>query len=266
MLPVSNVIATTYMDVCGTGRNRPCRFSCVNSDNISADYIVKFHGSIGPRIICEFVGSILAKTLGFNTPGIAIVHSDLRLAGVIPDAEARENFKKKSGPHFGSLDLGIGMSVMNPGYSLRGRALEQAVDIFAFDMLIQNTDRSGGGGAGKPNILFKGDDLFLIDHELAFSFINVLFPKEPWELRKEGLAERHLFYTQVKKHSTNNVVLFDRIIQSFSGIRLDDIQEALNALPSEWHDDRYVSKILSHFDKVLSNVDKFHRGLLEVFV
>jgi len=49
---------------------------------------------------------------------------------------------------------------------------QEAVDIFAFDALIQNPDRR----FSNPNLFTRGDSLLIFDHETAFSFLVALFP------------------------------------------------------------------------------------------
>lgn len=265
MFLIPEVVATTYMGVCGQGRNRPCRFSCVSNDNMSLDYVVKFFGSIDYRIICETVASIMAKKLGLNTPDIATVYCDPRIKSAIMDTEAKEAFGKAPGPHFGSLDLGSGVTEMNMGYSLSGRTMEQAIEIFAFDMLIQNADRSPVEGDGRPNILFRGEELFLIDHELSFAFINSIGAQDPWVLRGVGLAERHVFYSSIRKYSSDTSGLFDRFVTRIGDLGIEVVHEAIAAVPEQWKNELYFNKILFHFENIFANVGRFHKGLLEVF-
>lgn len=263
---VPNVVATTYMMVNSSGRNRPCIFSCVNEDSLSEDYFVKFHGAVGPLIICEFIGSLLGQALGVDIPPVAIVHIDEKMNSAIQDADARNKFQAKPGPHFGSRNIGQGFTVMNSGYSLTSDTIEQALDIFAFDMLIQNTDRSSSGAAGNPNLLFKGNQLVAIDHEMSFSFINFLGEVSfPWNLRETNLPQRHIFYSQLYKHAKNNTVSFDRFIQKLAGISPEYMDSVMQAIPPEWYNERYVKKIAQHMDLLLTNMGRFHRGLLEVF-
>lgn len=266
MIDIPNVFATTYMDVKSSGRNRPCAFSCVNHENTSTDYIVKFYSSIGSTIICEFAATLLGKKLGINVPDIAIVHTDYRLAPSIRDRIARENFEKKDGPHFGSQYLGPGFTVMNKGYKLSSDSLEQALNIFAFDMLIQNIDRTAAGTVGNPNILYKGHQLFAIDHELSFSFVNLIGGNpDPWNIRGSNLAQRHVFYTQLGKHAKNNTICFDGFIEEVSALPDEYMESVMQALPTEWYNEMYAEKIITHINLIRSNIELFQKGLLEVF-
>jgi len=56
--------------------------------------------------------------------------------------------------------------------------MQDTTEIFAFDLMVQNPDRR----KGKPNLLRKGDELAIFDHEMAFSFLYALVPNEyPWD-------------------------------------------------------------------------------------
>lgn len=61
--------------------------------------------------------------------------------------------------------------------------------MFAFDALIDNTDRR----VVKPNLLTGSDDLFVIDHELAFGFLRLVAQPPLWRDRLRFLREHPLF-------------------------------------------------------------------------
>ncbi len=266
MIEIAKVIAATYMDVKGTGRNRPCIFHCVDQENKSEEYIVKFYGAIRELVICEVSAALLGQALGINIPDIAIVYADQRLAQFIRDGEARENFKKEPGPHFGSHNLKNGYSVMSSGYNLANESLLEALNIFAFDMLIQNMDRTASGFTGNSNILYKGHKLYAIDHELSFSFINVLGGSpEPWKLRGSELVTRHVFYLPLRKHSESNEISFSKFLEKLAAMPDEYMENVMQALPSEWYNERYAEKIIAHISLIRRNIERFHKGLLEVF-
>jgi hypothetical protein len=57
-----------------------------------------------------------------------------------------------------------------------------AVNIFAFDALIQNPDRR----SANPNLFTQGDNIYVYDHETSFSFlVAVVKSAEPWNLEAE---------------------------------------------------------------------------------
>lgn len=267
MTTIPVVFATTYAGVCGTGRNRPCRFICINEQNKSIDYVVKFFGIIGSTIIFEVVAALLGKQLGIQVPEPAIVHIDQRMANNISDRIARENLLKNNGPHYGSRDLGTGLTIINKGYNLTNESLEQAINIFAFDMLIQNADRTIDGTVGNPNILFKGHNLYPIDHELAFEFVNLIgYSRQPWELRGSGLPQRHVFYRQLKRYAQNHEMYFESFVEKLHDVPSNYFDSVKQALPIEWYNELYLEKLNDYFDAVFDDIDLFHKGLLEVFI
>jgi len=78
---------------------------------------------------------------------------------------------------------------------------DQALKIFYFDLLIQNPDRTTVHG--KPNLFTTGLDLWVLDHELAFSFLDLIvgrLPTEPWEFNDSdrNMIEHHILFNQLK--------------------------------------------------------------------
>ncbi len=67
-------------------------------------------------------------------------------------------------------------------HSIPAAMWQTAVDIFAFDALIQNPDRR----YSNPNLFTKGDRVYIYDHEMAFSsLLDVLPTPEPWLLSSQ---------------------------------------------------------------------------------
>jgi hypothetical protein len=160
MLAVSRVPAQTFLKEISGGRNRPCLFSCLDREHYQ-EYVVKFHNQLGVGVICEFVAALLGQQLGLLIPPIAIVEISPRLVEAIPKAEIRELLTNTPGPHFGSLFQTGQYSPIPTGFVLPDELMSQALDIFAFDMLIQNPDRSRNIEHGNPNLLFNGEQLVL---------------------------------------------------------------------------------------------------------
>jgi len=73
--------------------------------------------------------------------------------------------------------------------------LDMGWQIFAFDVLIQNADRSHDAPK-KQNMLTNGKELLIFDHELAFGFVFDL----PFNRNKEPWIIRHLDKLWIEKH------------------------------------------------------------------
>lgn len=72
-----------------------------------------------------------------------------------------------------SLGLNFGSKVLYPASiwpvnrSIPEAMWRDAVNIFAFDALIQNPDRR----PENPNLLTQGDNVYVYEHETSFSFL-----------------------------------------------------------------------------------------------
>jgi hypothetical protein len=126
-----------------------------------------------------------------------------------------------------------------------------ACEVFAFDALVQNPDRK----VNNPNLLWKGEEIFLIDHELTFSFLyHIGPPTEPWRL--EGTAgdflNDHVFYRELKGQEID----LDRFQGALEAISDEDLVEAFDQIPRAWENDN-VSRISSHLMSVRDHAAEF---------
>lgn len=217
-------------------------------------------------MFCEFCGALTGQALGLNIPDVAIVEVDVRLMEVVgPQDENIRIEHWRTGPHFGSRYLGEGASVMQSGYRFSENSLTQAINIFAFDMFVQNTDRKTTGVAGRPNLLFRDDMLFPIDHDMAFSFVNLIGDPQPWDLRGQPLATEHLFYLPLRQHAATHPLEFDEFIQALTHLPQDHMDAVKQRMPNAWYNDRYFEKISAHISLIQSDLDRFQQSLKAVF-
>lgn len=93
---------------------------------------------------------------------------------------------------FGSAALPAGYMIVAPALPVKGPMLQRAADIFAFDTFVANGDRH----PRNPNCLVRGEDLAVIDHDLAFLMDAILFWKSPWVLgaAKAWLTQKSTFF------------------------------------------------------------------------
>jgi hypothetical protein len=100
-----------------------------------------------------------------------------------------------TGLNFGTQFL-VNLSAWPVDKPVSGQMQLAAMRIYAFDALIQNPDRA----FDNPNLGSRGDDLFVFDHEAAFSFLlNVIPSRTPWKLATEQYLERHVFAKSLKQ-------------------------------------------------------------------
>ena len=123
-----------------------------------------------------------------------------------------------------------------------------AVSIFAFDALIQNPDRR----FRNPNLFSRGDELVVFDHELAFSFIEALFPSaEPWLLSHFDLTE-HAFFRRLRRKEIDLTGFTARL----SSLPESVLPAILAEVPPEWNNEK-LARIEEHLVAVAGQAERF---------
>ena len=79
---------------------------------------------------------------------------------------------------FGSLKVPNQFTRRTLGHSVSESLKPKALAALVFDTIFQNPDRA----SKNPNRLVSGNQLFLIDHDLAFTHESVLNWEPPWEM------------------------------------------------------------------------------------
>src|SRR5580700_4235255 len=107
---------------------------------------------------------------------------------------------------------------------------QAAVNIFAFDALVQNPDRR----FSNQNLFTRGDEIFVYDHELAFSFLlDISATATSWRLDSQAYLTSHVFYGALKSKPIN-LSDFARSLSALAGSPLDAI---LTELPLAWNNE-----------------------------
>ena len=187
---ISQVTATTFHRFLGNGRTSPAVFTCEGPDLSASDqFVVKLRGGLERRergLSYELYASLLASHFDIQCPRPAVVLIERDLAEVIAeelsgDARRAQIIRDSIGLNFGSQFL-VNLMVWLVDKYVPSIMQAAAIKIFAFDALIQNPDRT----FNNPNLGSRSDDLFIFDHELAFSFLLGIFPSQtPWRLLTE---------------------------------------------------------------------------------
>ena len=149
-----------------------------------------------------------------------------------------------------SKDRLIVMGDVVDGYPLSNSIEQAATEIITFDASIQNPDRR----VSKPNMFIKGDEILIFDHELAFSFLELIGKiDDPWEQSAFSSCVRgHFFYRQLKGKS----LALERFAQRIKSMDDNFLRSLRSAVPGEWNDDK-IDDILNHLSKIVKNADKF---------
>lgn len=236
-----------------SGRTRPCLFFCGDeAGDINGEYIVKLKAGIesqGTGLSCELIASQLAMFLDIPTPEPAIIKIDSTLAEMVVEQELASKIKDSAGLNFGSKFITGGYDTWPIGMAIPVTLRQLAGEIFAFDSFIQNPDRR----AEKPNVLWKGEELYILDHEMGFSFIyEILSSARPWQITGLKFLRDHVFYRGLKGQTLN----LDRLVGAMEGITETQINELFANIPREWNSP-HIDKIKKHLTEILGHINDF---------
>jgi hypothetical protein len=251
---VRRVTATQFHRCMTSGRTSPVLCGCEDDlENRLDDYVVKLRGGLDRGeigLVCELVVSRLAPHFGIAVPEPALVLIDEDFAELVAAAEPQhaDRLRTSVGLNFGSRQLSdvTGWPVDK---WIPDATWQAAVNIFAFDALIQNPDRR----YSNQNLFTRINEIFVYDHELAFSFLEAILPSgTPWQLESQPYLTEHVFYRQMKK-KTINLDGFTSALAALTGAPLDTI---LAEVPLEWNNER-VSEIERHLRAVAGRAGEF---------
>lgn len=157
-----------------TGATRPCVFTCKDAtDQIVGDFVVKFRSEVRGQetgLLFEFLAAQLALRLGIPMPSPALIELDSLLADATPDIAIAGRIRASMGLNFGTCFLAPGYVTWRKNDSVPLSLHQTAIEIMAFDAVIDNADRR----QEKPNLLWKDDEMFVFDHEVAFAFTRLI--------------------------------------------------------------------------------------------
>lgn len=204
----------------------------------------------------ELIASLLASFLGLRCPEPAVVEIQPELVPWLMDRrpEMSRSLSSSDPLNFGSRYL-VDVSTWPPGRALPDSMRLAAAEIFAFDALISNDDRR----YNNANVLVRGDQIYAIDHEAAFSFLYLLSSNErPWEVRNRRSLCDHVFYHGLRKQPVNLSLFTARLSQL--GER--ELSKIISKVPASWRYDG-VDRISAHLKSVRDHAAEFERQLLE---
>lgn len=240
------------------GRNRPVLVGVETECGDQRDVFVKLSArcELGIEALAnEAIAAMLAGDLGLplTEPLLVKIDGDWLEALPAEHAELKQDVLASSPLAFGSTYAGpqwVGWTADD----IVPKCLRQtALEILAFDAFVENDDRR----SDNPNLLRRGDELRIIDHELAFILRTKLFPPpHPWvtgNLDRLARPGGHIFMRSLKGKPD----------LSYEGIRagwnaLSDARFAQyeDALPDEWDSVRDpMEAALIHVQHIRDRID-----------
>jgi hypothetical protein len=256
--------ALSAFDVMETGTTQP--MAIWGADTTTGErgkFVVKFVGSsrMSVKSSCrELLGCWMAKELEIPVVEPVIVNISEAFVSTTLGQKGYQSALKSIGFNFGSMyEEGFSEFPQN-NFKLSNALTEKAKMIFMFDMFIGNADR----GAGKPNVLSNGESLLILDHELAFSFADILSflrNKTPWIL---GPAEKemyttHYLYPFLNKQEINFEPFTEKLVVFNDAFW----SKALSLIPEGWNTGE-LSDIKAYLDSIIVNRISFSGSLTKI--
>lgn len=241
------------------GRTRPTIVEAEDSGGNRHEVVVKLfllkERSIKASI-SELVCSLLGTRLGLRAPDPFLVSIPDGFHELVADPDAKERFRVARGVQFGSA-YARGATTVSADRSVPTEKRSEAGAVFAFDCLTQNPDRR----PDKPNLLEHNDGYWLIDHDMAFSFVGELLiggPVSPWEPRALGspafsFLSKHLFTRAL----CGKEEALDSFAETLSGLQSSEIKGILDEVPQEWWPDpAFRESLQNYLVSAVSSADK----------
>jgi hypothetical protein len=257
---VPRLEATHFERLMDSGRTAPALCGCVDqSGSAVGEYVIKLRGAIemgNAGLINELLAARLAEHFGLATPGCAVVTIERELIDLIVERHSsrRAALQGSMGLNFGSKHLvGVGTWPVDKPIPEEDRVT--AVEVFAFDALLQNPDRQ----YNNPNLFVR--DLTLFDHESAFSFLLAVLPSnEPWDVGQQKYLQNHVFFRRLK----SKAVELEDFSASLTEMSDDVIAAIVADVPPEWDNQEWVARIIQHLRAVRDHSAEFADSIRRV--
>lgn len=160
---VCEAISLQIIEILGRSEQGMTRPFVCRADN-NEIYFVKGYGAGRRGLVCEWIGSCLARRFGLPVPQFDVVDVPQELI----DLATRDDIGDlAAGPAFGSRRMQITELTISNVCEI---TVEQQVDVLAFDWWVRNGDRNLSNRGGNPNLFWdvSKEELVVLDHNQAF--------------------------------------------------------------------------------------------------
>lgn len=259
--------ATRFIRQVNSGRTKPLLIALENEEGDEVEVVAKFSesGGIGVNgLIREALCAALAADLNLPVPRPYLVRIDQPYIDAVRVVapETADVLAASNRVGFGSRFLGQGYASWMRDRSIPEVMRQSAVEIFSFDQFVANSDRR----PENPNLLSKGDDFAIIDHELALYTEGIIGWQAPWHdgaLDHSSGPDKHILSAGLK----GNPINMDGIVSAWEGISDDRLAQYISTMPTDWPDAEAITGTMCHYlaelrDNIESAVDQVRKVLL----
>jgi hypothetical protein len=237
-----------------SGRTKPARIECEKQDKSTVEVVAKFSEGCdrkGVGLAMEVVAASLAADLGLPVPCPYLLDMQVAFVASMADADLRKLMQDSHPVAFGSTNVGSGFRIWSTADKISGTLAAEALAIFCFDGFIVNDDRR----TSNPNLLVKGSEIRIIDHESAFVHRMLALSgwRPPWV--QGGLAPlaspgHHIFYAGLRGLQLD----LGPVELAWTGITDARLQEYRNSVPHQWAASAAVDDAINLIRDIRGNI------------
>jgi hypothetical protein len=195
-------------------------------------YVLKFRGAGQGKkaLIAEFIGSEIARVLGFNVPELVFANLDAAFGRIEGDEEIQDLLKASTGLNLGLHYLSGAITFDQLAVPITSKLASQIVWL---DSLLMNVDRT----VRNTNMLWWHKELWLIDHGASLYFHHSW---DDWDGNKPfPKIKDHVFIAKAKD--------LDEVNEEFSAIlNVEKINEIVLSVPEVWLTESPFDSIEEH--------------------
>ena len=229
---IERIIATEFIRDAKNGRTQPIVLLCDHPDGSTVEVFCKPSVGCDEEVVNlarEMVSACLAADLGLPIPKPYFVEIDEEFIESVPDEGSAGRLRLSSDLAFGSTIVPAQFTTWIEGTAIPDSLVPVAASLFIFDGIIQNPDRR----VGNANCLVRGDEIRIIDHELAFAHKLIFGWTPPWAIGGfSAIAQpaHHIFTAKLKGRQID----FEPITLAWKGLSDARLSEYASTLPIEW--------------------------------
>jgi hypothetical protein len=251
---LSIVEALSPHEVFSTGANKPLLLTGVNQNGNKGSYVIKFKASerMSPEAnMRELLALFIAAEMNIPSVQPVLINISQDFVDLLIGDPIWQTASQSTGTNFGSVYI-QGFKTILTTEELNSQQLTFAQALFAFDVFIQNPDRT----INKPNMMTDGHEIVIYDHELAFSFALDIFPnQQPWVIREVDLEwiNRHCILPKIRGKEFD----FQSFADGLSALNEEFWSKAWQLIPIEWQYVGQFNKIKQYLTAICNNKDTF---------
>jgi hypothetical protein len=220
------------------------------------EFIVKDLGCVDTTaaILCrELAGNLVARALGVQTPEPVVV----TIGAAVAEA-SKYLVSGRRGPLQPGWAAGAALArleqPMAPEFELPGPMLQEAMCLYAFDLVSRNTDR----GVRNPNCALAGGHLIAYDFEACFYHSAAQQgAAPPWQVTPWSVANPdHVLREPILRVARRRNRIdygWDAFLADLARLDAAEVRRLLTSLPAEGQP--LVERIVGHLEAVRANPD-----------